>query len=246
MSSYYKMDPAAWDFGTAELSLEEEAAYLRIVNAIHKHDGPVPNNDRVLAGLFRTSTRKARSLLDALIVARKVTVEDDKIWNERARSDMVHRQLASGSSALRGSKGGRTRADNAAKSLENIDTPQANASSRIEENRIEDKRETIVSPKNDTKGSRLKADWQLPKPWGDWAGEQGLNPIIIQREADRFKDYWLGVPGAKGVKSDWAATWRNWMRKRIDEAKPVPKNKNAHPYADDAYFMSMVGGKVFQ
>ena len=34
--SFYKMDPGAWDFGTAELSLEEEAAYLRIVNAIHK------------------------------------------------------------------------------------------------------------------------------------------------------------------------------------------------------------------
>lgn len=131
------MDPAAWDFGTAELSLEQEAAYLRIVNAIHKHDAPVPNNDRVLAGLFRTSTRKARALVQGLIDAKKLSIEDDKIWNERARSDMVHRQFVSGSASVRGSKGGRTRAENASKSLENIDVPQATASSRIEENRIE-------------------------------------------------------------------------------------------------------------
>ena len=57
MSEFYKMDPAAWDFGTAELSLEEEAAYLRIVNAIHKHKGPVPNNDRVLAGYYGISNK---------------------------------------------------------------------------------------------------------------------------------------------------------------------------------------------
>ena len=50
MSKFYKMDPSAWDVGTSSLSLEEEAAYLRIVNSINKHDAPVPNIDRVLAG----------------------------------------------------------------------------------------------------------------------------------------------------------------------------------------------------
>ena len=137
MSSFYKMDPAAWDFGTSELSLEQEAAYLRIVNAIHKHDGPVPNNDRVLAGLFRTSTRKARALLDSLVDAGKVTVEDGKIWNDRARSDMVRRGFTSVSRAESGAKGGRTRAENSAKALKTKDVPQANASSRIEKNRID-------------------------------------------------------------------------------------------------------------
>jgi len=86
------MDPADWDFGTADMSLEEEAAYLRIVNAIHKHTGPVPDNDRVIAGLFRTSTRKARSLVNALIEAGKLTIEDGKIcllgWRDASRSSI--------------------------------------------------------------------------------------------------------------------------------------------------------------
>lgn len=148
MSNFYKMDPAAWDFGTADLSLEEEAAYLRIVNAIHKHDGPVPNNDRVVAGLFRTSTRKARTLVDALVAAKKITIEDGHIWNDRARSDLVQRGFVTISRSEAGAKGGRTRAINAAKALENKEPPQANASSRIEENREEKKeREPNGSPK---------------------------------------------------------------------------------------------------
>lgn len=135
--SFYKMDPAKWDFGTAELSLEEEAAYLRIINAIHKHEGPVPNNDRVLAGLFRVSTRKARALVSALEAAGKITIEDGQIWNERARSDLVHRGFTSISRAESGANGGRKRAENAAKALKENDPPQAIASSREEKRREE-------------------------------------------------------------------------------------------------------------
>jgi hypothetical protein len=42
-----------------------------------------------------------------------------------------------------------------------------------------------------------------------------LNP---KRLADGFRDYWIAQPGAKGVKLDWDATWRNWVRNQtIDE-----------------------------
>lgn len=147
MSDFYRMDPGAWDFGTASLSLEEEAAYLRIVNAIHKHKGPVPDQDRVLAGLFRVSTRKARALVKALQDAGKVTIEDGLIWNDRARSDLVQRGFVSISRAESGAKGGRTRAENAAKSMKDKDTDQAIASSR-EEKRREELSEAKASDEN--------------------------------------------------------------------------------------------------
>ena len=44
----------------------------------------------------------------------------------------------------------------------------------------------------------------------------------VRRIADRFGDYWRGVSGAKGVKLDWLATWRNWVRKEIDDGKRKP------------------------
>lgn len=141
MTDFYKMDPSAWDMGTANLSLEEEAAYLRIVNAMHKHKSSIPDNDRVFAGMFRTSTRKARSLLSALYHAGKIQIQDGFVSNNRAVSDLVHRGFVTVSRAESGAKGGRVRAENAAKALKSIDVSQAIASSREEKSRVENSRE---------------------------------------------------------------------------------------------------------
>ena len=61
------------------------------------------------------------------------------------------------------------------------------------------------------KGARLEKPFTLPLDWIEWAKE--YNPALnIQVTADSFADYWHGVAGAKGVKLDWFATWRNWVR----------------------------------
>lgn len=69
-----------------------------------------------------------------------------------------------------------------------------------------------------SRGSRLPADWALPKPWGEWAtAETGWADEEIRREADRFRDFWVAQGGQKGRKADWLATWRNWVRKAVDD-----------------------------
>jgi len=67
--------------------------------------------------MFRCSTRKARAFVDGLLAAGKLRVEGDRITNDRAISDLVHRGFVSISRAESGAKGGRTRANNAAKTL---------------------------------------------------------------------------------------------------------------------------------
>lgn len=46
---------------------------------------------------------------------------------------------------------------------------------------------------------------------------QGEIPSVSREawlhEHEKFKDYWKSMPGQRGVKLDWDATWRNWMRK---------------------------------
>ena len=88
MASFYRMDPVLWDHRTADLSLEEEAAFLRICNAIYRSERGCPTNDRVLAGMFRTSTRKARALVARLIDAGKVFLRDGYLWNEKAEREI--------------------------------------------------------------------------------------------------------------------------------------------------------------
>ena len=69
------------------------------------------------------------------------------------------------------------------------------------------------------KGSRLPADWRLPRDWGEWASAQGLDEVSTRREAEKFADYWRAKAGREAVKLDWGATWRNWVRKAV-EARP--------------------------
>lgn len=45
-------------------------------------------------------------------------------------------------------------------------------------------------------------------------------------ETAAFIDYWRGVAGQRGVKVDWIATWRNWMR-RAAERQPARTNGHA-------------------
>jgi hypothetical protein len=45
----------------------------------------------------------------------------------------------------------------------------------------------------------------------EWARDNA--PSCGTRDHEAFCDYWRGIPGAKGRKLDWVATWRNWMRR---------------------------------
>ena len=38
------------------------------------------------------------------------------------------------------------------------------------------------------------------------------------REFQRFKDHWHSQPGARGRKTRWDATYRNWIRKAAEYA----------------------------
>jgi hypothetical protein len=71
--------------------------------------------------------------------------------------------------------------------------------------------EAETKTKKNKLGSRLAQDWILPDDWEYWANKQRpeLNAKLV---ADQFKDYWIAQPGQKGLKLDWEATWRNWVR----------------------------------
>ncbi len=59
--------------------------------------------------------------------------------------------------------------------------------------------------------TRLPADWAPSDDDIEFceAERKDLTPSVV---ADRFRDYWIAQPGAKGRKLDWPATWRNWVR----------------------------------
>lgn len=72
------------------------------------------------------------------------------------------------------------------------------------------------------RGVRLPDDWR-PSP-EDVAFCKTERPDLRPSEvATNFYDYWIAIPGTKGRKADWSATWRNWVRKE-SPGKEVPTN----------------------
>lgn len=67
------------------------------------------------------------------------------------------------------------------------------------------------------RGTRLKSDWTLSEEWENWTvavkpNMRLLSASEVHEQVARFRDYWLSQSGSKGVKADWFATWKNWIR----------------------------------
>ncbi|MBK4733391.1 helix-turn-helix domain-containing protein [Noviherbaspirillum pedocola] len=79
----------------------------------------------------------------------------------------------------------------------------------------------VNEPSNDSsrkrqvlRGTRLPPAWELPRAWAEWALQQqpSWTAEHVHFVADKFRDHWTALPGQRGVKTDWLATWRNWCR----------------------------------
>jgi len=71
------------------------------------------------------------------------------------------------------------------------------------------------------RGARLPDDFAVSDDMRRWATEQGWSSRWIDAVTERFSDYWRAQPGQRGVKTDWPATWRNWLRKEAENGRPV-------------------------
>ncbi len=75
----------------------------------------------------------------------------------------------------------------------NRETPRKRGT-RLNENRVPDN-ELIAQMRDECPGVDLRAEHRV------------------------FVDYWIAQPGQKGVKTDWAATWRNWIRRKAGDTR---------------------------
>lgn len=91
------------------------------------------------------------------------------------------------------------------------ETPEREREEREEKER---KKEKGNPSDSNSRGTRF-LDKSLSLPWKEFCIQKrpSLDPEEIFQS---FKDYWISQPGAKGIKLDWEATWRNWVRNQRD------------------------------
>lgn len=97
------------------------------------------------------------------------------------------------------------------------------------------------SVNNNARGTRLPNDW-VPEPLpDDFVRKHGITQDIVQNEFEKFVDYWAAVPGAKGRKLDWQATWRTWLRNSRDY-RPRQAASRAQPNKYNEMMQHLLGG----
>lgn len=82
------------------------------------------------------------------------------------------------------------------------------------------------------RGTRLVAGATLSEADRAFARGEGMSDAWIDRAWAEFIDYWIGIPGARGTKLNWSATWRNRVRQIAPKGKQHETTGNVIVAAD--------------
>lgn len=92
-------------------------------------------------------------------------------------------------------------------------------------------REPSIGPRS-SRGSRLDVT-TLPDDWRAFC-ETKRPDLDADETFAEFVDYWVAQPGSRGVKADWSATWRNWVRRQHGSAQTRSGRPSDSPWAGAA------------
>lgn len=212
MADFYKLDIGDWNVGTDDLTLEQEAAYFRVVNAIRQAEQPIRYNFFVLGGLWRCNERKAKRILKELIDAGKLSVEGGSIINRRAVDEASALRRTKVERRSAGSRGGIESGKSRAKALETNETQKDLL--QPEQSRAEQSR-TKSNP-SDSPDEKTRSDFE--QFWGAYPHRNGAKIGEAAAQAN------FEAAVARGVTSE----------EMIDGAKNLQRDRKAiDGYAKD-------------
>lgn len=224
---WFKFYPSDWraDPKLRCVSLSARGLWIEMLCIMHEAEprgtlriSGVRVTEKQLAAIVGIGVRSVSSALSELLAAEIAIVTSDQaiaskrmlLDTEKANRDKENGYLG-GNPRLRN---GVNPPDKAQKLEARIQIPES-------------KRENGLGRSAQTKGTRISLDW---KPDSEYAKSKGLTQLMIQREAEKFKNYWTARAGAQGVKLDWDATWRNWVLSTAEKQGISPQTTAGLPF----------------
>ena len=195
---YYQFNIGDYQSHTSHLSEIEDLAFRRMLDWCYLHEKPLPLDVDEISRQIRMRTHSE----SIAIVLREYFERTEVGWiNVRAIQEMLKvgekSEKASASAKARWGK-------------KDANALPTQSDSNATHNTLPITHNTKEKKEN-KRGSRLAQDFVLSKEWIEFCVSQrpDLHPA---QTFDQFKDYWTSQAGQKGVKLDWSATWRNWVR----------------------------------
>jgi uncharacterized protein YdaU (DUF1376 family) len=192
---YYQFHIGDYKSHTHHLSHYEDLAYRRLLDFYFLHEQPIKHRDIARQIGMRDHEEDVMTVLNEFFIS-----TPEGFVNPRADKEI--KQYKEFSAA--GKRGAAKRWSK---------PPHGEANSPPNATPIATNNHKPITNNQDKKtlGKRLANDFSFPLEWERFCKETRpeLHPT---RTFDQFKDYWIAQAGQKGVKLDWFATWRNWVR----------------------------------
>ena len=210
---YYQFHIGDYLRDTAHLTLEEDATYRRLLDLYYESESPISSNFDLVARKIRSKKTLVSQLLSEYFIETPQGYAHTRVEAElKAYHDMVN-----------GGKKGAAKRWHKGDDGQGIPTPSAGDGLGIATGMLTMNHEPITinhkeTKTRSTKGSRLSLE-MLPDDWRAWTTQHDIS-LNAGEIFETFRDYWIAQPGSKGVKLDWFATWRNWVKRQKEFVKP--------------------------
>ena len=198
---YYKFNIADYRKDTGHLSTIEHGIYRQLIDWYYLDEQPIPEENHMVIRRLRLGSDEVmflQNVLSDFFVLGKKGYEHKRIEVEIKD---YHEQVEKNKN--NGKLGGRPK------------KTQSVISGLPDESQNNPNHKPLTTNHKpidmNKKGSRLSKDLIFPQEWFLFCKQErpDLEPLMT---FNKFQDYWISQAGQKGVKLDWFATWRNWVR----------------------------------
>jgi uncharacterized protein YdaU (DUF1376 family) len=192
---HYPFHVKDYVLATAHLSNIEDLTYRRLLDLYYTSEAPIPNDPAKLSRRLRVDdVQVVTDMLEEFF-----TLLDDGCWHKTRCDEEIGKYKGFAEAGKRGAEKRWAKGDDSPPNSPPTATPMPTKNQEPE-------------PRNKVKkGSRLSLDWVFHGEWKAFC-QQERPDLVPDQVFAQFKDYWVAKAGAGGVKLDWFATWRNWVR----------------------------------
>jgi uncharacterized protein YdaU (DUF1376 family) len=193
---------------TTHLTVTEHGAYLLLIMSFWRNE-TLPNDDKILARHARCTTAQWSRMKPTIMAF--LEVRNDRVFHGRILHDLTAARVAVERQAQRSSNGGKATALKYKRRSAPEAEPQARQSKSTSSTVSTD---TVEGAPRKRASRRAPPDWVPSDADNETLRSEGIGEFNRPSALARFKDHEFTK-----AKSDWSATYRNWIRKDAEDAK---------------------------
>ncbi len=188
----------------------EDAAYRRMLDLYYASEKPLPKNRDGLYRLVRAKSPEEKLAVD--VILGEFFTETKRGWSQkRVEIEISKARVRTQVAQENGKKGGRPITQREPSNNPAGLQPETQVKAPNNQKPLTNNQNQKESRAPRSQGSRLPPGWFPSEPLKAWAVKERAD-LDVMTVIAKFRDYWLAVPGGKGLKLDWDATFRNWVR----------------------------------